>query len=65
MNPIECGIVSCVYCEPFNGQYGYCRYQEKESKGVILKFRAAFNLEKGTIIMLECLNMALPEGEAA
>ena len=58
---VECGILTCSYCEPFDGKYGYCRSE----KNIVLKFRAAFNLTGGTIIMVECLNMTLPEGEEA
>jgi hypothetical protein len=62
---VECGILSCCYNEPFDNKYGYCRHEEKEAKNIVLKFRAAFNLTGGTIIMMECLNMTLPEGEEA
>ena len=58
---VECGILTCVHNEPFDGKYGYCQYD----KNIVLKFRAAFNLTGGTIIMMECLNMTLPEGEEA
>lgn len=60
---VECGIVSCVYNKPFNNKYGYCEYD----KNIVLKFRLAADVGKGTIIMVECLNMTLPEpeGEAA
>lgn len=59
---IECGINSCVYCEPFDKSYGYCKHEERTSKGIVLKFRMAFDAGKGTIVMVECLNMELPGG---
>ncbi len=63
---IECGVVSCVFSEQKDKKYGYCKHEEVVSKGIVLKFRAAFDAGKGTIVMLECLNMQLPEeGEAA
>lgn len=58
---IECGIVSCAFCEPFDKKYGYCKHEELTGKGVVLKFRMAFDAGNGTIVMLECLNMQLPE----
>ena len=61
---IECGILTCFYNEPFDKKYGYCKHHEQTGKNIVLKFRAAFNLSQGTIIMTECLNMDLPkEGE--
>ncbi len=59
---VECGIVSCVFNEPFDKSYGYCKYEERGGKGIVLKFRMAFDASKGTIVMVECLNMELPGG---
>jgi hypothetical protein len=58
---VECGILTCVHNDPFDSKYGYC----KCDKNIVLKFRAAFNITGGTIIMMECLNMTLPEVEEA
>jgi hypothetical protein len=58
---VECGIVSCVYNKPFDAKYGYCEYD----KNIVLKFRLAADMGKGTIVMVECLNMVLPESQDA
>ena len=60
MKAVECGITTCRHNKPFDQKYGHCQYPEN----IILKFRIAADLGKGTIVMLECLNMELPE-EAA
>jgi hypothetical protein len=54
---IECGVTSCHWNKQFDVKYGICEYE----KNVILKFRAAFDGGNGTIVMLECLNMHLPQ----
>ena len=54
---IECGILTCLHNEPFNKGYGYCRCD----KNPVLKFRIAADLGKGTMILMECLNMVMPE----
>lgn len=58
---IECGIISCAFCQPFDKKYGYCKHEEATGKNIVLKFRAALDAGKGTIVMMECLNMELPE----
>lgn len=62
---IECGATLCFYNEPFDKKYGYCKHMEKTGKNVVLKFRLAFDGGNGTIVMMECLNMELPNGEEA
>ncbi len=54
---VECGITTCIYCEKFNDKYGYC----ESPKNPVLKFRIAADMGKGTIVMVECLNMVLPQ----
>ena len=54
---VECGVISCHWNKQFDKKYGHCEYEQN----VILKFRAAFDAGKGTIVMLECLNMHLPQ----
>ena len=58
---VECGITSCAHCQPFDKQYGYCQCPAN----IVLKFRLAADMGKGTIIMVECLNMELPEDRDA
>lgn len=57
---IECGITTCRHNVPMNQKYGECKCEEN----IILKFRIAADLGKGTIVMLECLNMELPQDAA-
>ena len=58
---IECGVTSCAYNQAKTGKYGLCSREERENKNIVLKFRAAFDAGRGTIVMVECLNMQLPE----
>jgi len=53
---VECGINNCKHCEKFNESYGYCRCPDN----IVLKFRIAADFGKGTMVMVECLNMELP-----
>ncbi len=59
MVKIECGATSCIHNKRFSQFYGYCECPNNP----VLKFRLAANLDKGTIIMMECLNLELPEGK--
>ena len=61
----ECGIISCKWNEPYDNKYGYCRYTELEKRNIVLKFRLAADMGKGTIVMVECLQMELPEEKDA
>jgi hypothetical protein len=56
---IECGIVTCTHNEPFNEKYGHCRCPDN----ILLKWRLAADMGKGTVVMLECLNMHIPSME--
>lgn len=53
---IECGIVTCLHNKPFNKNYGRCECQDN----ILLKWRLAADMGKGTIVMVECLNMHIP-----
>jgi hypothetical protein len=55
---IECGINSCVHnVVKISEKYGYCECP----KDIVLKWRAAMDFGQGAIVMIECLNMQLPE----
>ena len=56
---IECGIVTCSHNKPFSKNYGYCECQDN----ILLKWRLAADMGKGTIVMVECLNMHIPSME--
>jgi hypothetical protein len=56
---IECACTSCLLNEPFNNHYGYCQSEQN----IVLKFRAAGDFGKGTIVFLECLNQTLKQEE--
>ncbi len=57
MPDIECGITRCQYNELVNQKYGMC----KKDGIVTLKWRLAGDFGKGAIVMIECLNMELPQ----
>lgn len=61
MKIVECGCTGCIHNKKFNQHYGNCECPEN----IILKFRLAVVLDKGSLIMMECLNMQLPEEKAA
>jgi hypothetical protein len=50
---VECGITTCSHNQAFNESYGYCRCPDN----IVLKWRLAADMGKGTIVMLECLSM--------
>lgn len=60
MPDVECSALTCTFCEP-KGRYGVCR----SPKGIILKFRAAIDTDKRTLVFMECLNMELPKDREA
>ena len=62
---IECGIISCKWNKPYDRKYGYCCYTELEKRNIVLKFRLAADVGKGTVVMVECLSMELPEDRDA
>ena len=54
---VECGITTCRFNMPTEGKYGICCH----NKGIVLKWRFAADMGKGTVICVECLNMEIPE----
>lgn len=57
---VECGITTCRFNKLYDKKYGDCQHPQ----GIVLKFRMAFDAGKGTIVMVECLNMEI-EPDAA
>lgn len=56
---VECGIKTCIYNKFDHGDYGICQ----KADGIVLKWRLAADLGKGSIVMMECLNLTFPEEE--
>ena len=55
---VECGIITCKHNAPTeNPKYGICM----ETKGVVLRWRFAVDMGKGSMVCVECLNMEIPE----
>ena len=52
---VECAILTCRFNDKGDGKYGVCQYQP----GIVLKWRLAADLGKGSLVLLECLNMEL------
>ena len=55
---VECGITTCKHNNLIKGKYGICNYNQGN---IILKWRLAADMGKGTIVMVECLMMELPD----
>ncbi len=56
---VECAILSCRLNDKSRGKYGVCRHPT----GITMKWRLAADLGKGSLVLLECLNMEIPEPE--
>jgi len=54
---VECSIITCRFNDKQNGKYGEC----KHPIGIVLKWRFAADMEKGSMVCVECLNMEIPE----
>lgn len=56
---VECGITSCKWGEKINDSYVKCTYP----KNIVLKWRAAADLGRGAIVMVECLQLEVNRGD--
>jgi hypothetical protein len=56
---VECPMVACFWNDRSGDKCGNCIHEE----GIALKWRMAFDLGKGSMVLMECLNFTLPDGE--
>ena len=56
---VECGIVSCRHNKNVGKKYGLCECP----RDLVLKWRAAVDFGQGSMVMVECLNLELPDIE--
>ena len=52
-------MVACFWNDRSGDKYGNCINEE----GIALKWRMAFDIGKGGMVLMECLNFTLPDGE--
>ena len=56
---VECPMVACFWNDHSGDKCGNCINEE----GIALKWRMAFDVGKGGMVLMECLNFTLPDGE--
>lgn len=56
---VECQITSCFWNDRTGDKCGNCINEE----GIVLKWRVGMDLGKGSMILVECLNFTMPDGE--
>ena len=54
---VECAMLTCRLNDKSKGKYGLCRHPA----GIVLKWRLAADLGKGSLVLMECLNMDIEE----
>jgi hypothetical protein len=59
MKKVECQLTSCFWNDRTGEKCGNCMNDE----GIVLKWRMAFDLGKGSMVLMECQNFTLPDGE--
>lgn len=55
---VECGVTSCKWGTPINDSYVECN-----CPNIVLKWRAAADLGRGAIVMVECLQLEVKRGK--
>jgi hypothetical protein len=56
---VECQLITCFWNDRSGDKCGKCVNEES----ITLKWRMAFDVGKGGMVLLECQNFILPDGE--